>query len=257
MPPVPLHSGDVLKFTPSCLKDMAIPPVFTLKAPKRLDRENFEFLCIEENLRSYSTEDIRKEMVKALESGWDQEAADRWIPVLKAFWEAVDQYADDNKGKATEEREDFVFEPCSIEDISALSEAVVDYWSPLRKMTAANARWQEYSPWIIVRIVLASVEGFDVKLTREGGVLTMESIRDIRDAFDAMAKADENCPAVLPFLELSTECASRMFLTGEQEKNSQSPAPSSPTPPPLKTGTELQVGASTEQATSKKTPETS
>lgn len=252
--PVPVEAGETLAFTPHALdQKLEKPPIFRLRAVTYRERRHFDSLMRTNRVRQYGVEDIRKEILNAVQNVCSPESAAEIEPRLKEFWEAVDQHSDEQDELPADERT--AFEHPDIAAIEKLSEQLADAWPPLAQMNDKNVDWFNMMPLIAVATAVTGWDNFACQFSKEFGFLTIESADDVRNALYDLDKAN-GITGGLSWSELYSTALGRIFLPKEQEKNSQSPSPSSKTPRSSKTGTASKAGKSPATATSTTTPAT-
>lgn len=254
---VPLEASDIKRFTPRSLANLPSPPVFLLRAGNRRDRQRYQAILLEEGLKQHSLDRQRAETLVGLQNLWSAEDYEANEGRLKAYWDAIDQWGRTNKGNPTPEP--FVHPDTG--PVTELITRITDAWPPLRKLSADNLVFQAEAPNVLVSIVLVGWTGINLPYRRESGIAPLDLLEQLENELMELENAHDTVEGLgrpgTAFLELCAEAGGRLFLTKEQEKNSQSPPQSSPTRSTSKTGGKGKgPGRSTASATSPQTPVT-
>lgn len=250
---IPLEASEYLDFIPDSLKDIEGAPVFVLRASTSREKRYHRRLLLEEGIRFHDREAIRREMLSGLKELWDADAFEQHSPVIKALWEARDDYElqlkDDPKLVWSYDAD--------IENaVDDLVRMVSQEWAPLRKMIADNADYGSMAAPLLVTVTLKRFSGLDVKPRNERGYFTVETCEAIEEALGKFEKK-HGLVVGTAWAELTIACSKRMYLDQEEAGNSelQSPSPTAPAPS-NETNTLEPVGMSPKSARSKKTPVT-
>lgn len=223
---IPLEASEVLAFTPASLEKFDGVPVFRLRASSTRDKRFHRRLLLEYGIRYHDRDTIRAEVLKGLEQLWDADAFAEHSPVIKALWEARDDYELQLKDDPS-----LVWSYDSqIEDaVDELVRKVSQEWRPLRTMIADNADYGAMSGALIVAVTVQTFSGLDVKALKDRGYTTVETAEAIETALSAVEKK-HGVPEGTAWAELIVACSQRMYLTEEERGNSgsQSPSPTAP-----------------------------
>lgn len=251
---IPLEASETLVFTPASLSNIDGAPTFTLKSPTRRDERQHRRLMREQGQIRHSDEALRNEFFKGLEALWDEAAFERHEPIVRAYYEAREQFV-------LQRREDpeivWEYDPAIEQAVNKLLVDVTREWAPLAKMAADNAEYNEMVAPLTAAIVVASWTGLDVKRERERGRLTVdcaEALVDALDVFEAKHKEEHSLVSGVASTELYIACMSRLYLDEEEAGNSGSPSQS--TAAPQNSSTTSARGKSKGRASSTKTRET-
>lgn len=253
---IPAESSETLDFTPEQLEaKMEKPPRFRLRAVEHREKRFFDRLMIEEGVRQHSTDAFRAEILRGLEATATPESAAELELRLKAFWEALDDHEKEQAELPLDQRKPFDHpDKARIEE---LGEKIADSWLPLRQMTADNADAAAMLPLIAVAIAVSGWSNLDARYEKDRNFITIESATSVMEALRKLDETHDVSPG-LSWLKLTTKALGRIFLSKEQEKNSESPSPSSSLPSNTKTaGKGSPDGQSPEStASSTETPST-
>lgn len=247
---IPVEASETLAFTPECFKDVEGAPRFVLRTPTPREKRHQRRLFLEEGLRSHTSEQIRAEILKGLEALWSPEDFEKHAPVLKAYWEAQEDFA---LQKKDDPKLEWAYDP-EIEDAcKELVQLVAKAWQPLRVMMADNADSGEMQPVIMAAVMLTGWSGLAVQKQMAGGYITIDCAHQIEDELEKIEKV-HGIETGTAWTQLFIEAAKRMYLDEEEAGNSVSPSPSE-TPPAASSETKTQGedGMSPASATSKKT----
>lgn len=247
---IPLEASEVLAFTPASLEALEDAPVFRLRAPSSRDKRFHRRLLVEEGIAFHDHQAIRAEVLKGLEQMWDAEIFEQQVPVVKAYWEARDDYdaqlKDDpalvwNYDKAIEEA------------VNRLLHNIRQSWPPLRRMLADNSEYGNLAAPMLVAVTVKGFTNLPVSARLERGYLTVETAESIEDAL-AACEAQHGLEEGNAWSELTVACSRRMYLDRSEVGNSESQS-QSPTAPVLSNEkiTSEKAGKSQASARSKKT----
>jgi hypothetical protein len=248
----PVEASHIKRFTPASLAEIEGAPVFLLKAGSRRDRLRHEEIMAEEHLNHYDQESIRAETLRGLEALWSPDDYEIWAPRLQMFWEARDQWVEENRD--LEEKAPFEFTDFDPAEVRSLSSRVSENWPPLRKMAIANLKFDREFPKQIGSIILVGWSGIEAKFERADGLVSLDAIDLLERDLAKIEFERLGTKSGAIFAELMLECANRLFLSASAEKNSASQPPSSTAPPISNNGQELQAGTSKASEISPETP---
>lgn len=216
---VPIEADDIESFTPASLTNLPAPPVFKLRPATGREWRTYQYIMRSEGLTYHGTEDIRGEMLRAVDALYTQSEAAAVTARLRAYWALVDQ-----KGEPEEA------EAAAVDDLVA---RLTRAWPALSRAGADNMRFLEESMSIAVSMFVAGWSCLDLVYRREEGRVPLQLIDDLEEKLkeiEAQAIADKVKGVAKPgvaFIELCNAAHSRLSLTREEEKNSSSP-PSTP-----------------------------
>jgi hypothetical protein len=250
---IPLDASDVLSFTPASLEKIEGAPVFTLRACTMREKRFHRRLLLESGIRFHDIAKMRAEMLNGLRHLWTPEAFDAHAPMVKALWEARDEFALQQKDDPDLE---WSYDAEIEEAVDALEDKIAKSWPRLCEMVADNADYSELTFPIIAAVVVQDITGLPVRKDMDRGYLTLAMMEKVAEELVALERR-HGLKEGMAWMELSVACSKRMFLTKDEEKNSESPSPSEMTQPASnETNTSAPDGKSTGSARSKKTRET-
>lgn len=249
---IPLEASETLAFTPPSLSAIHGAPVFHLRATTRRDKRFHRRLNIENGVTQHDKFAFRQVVKHELAKSWTAEQCAEYVPVLEAYWQALDDHADLRKVEpdAVFEYDQEVADRCD-----RLVAMVADSSDEYRRMQADNVEGSELFQLATIAITVENYTGLVTPIQRERGYLTIDCIDELRDelrAFAARHLPEEEHG--LPFIELNVACMKRMYLGEDEEKNSASPSPSGMLPE--SSTAESDHGSSPELASSPITPAT-
>jgi hypothetical protein len=255
---IPLEAGDIERFTPPTLANIENPPVFRLRVGTRRDRELLSRRFIEEGQSSHSLDDIRAEMMRGMKEGWSEDDYNHWQPMITDYWAAEEDWVKENEDVAEADRQPFIFDGLTRDDLQTLSKEITAFWKPLRAMAADNYAAGETGPVILASIIIDGWQNFPVPFQREGGKISVDTSWMIKDALDDMESALGGGEVLgMAFQALALACSKRLYLPKEDEKNSSPPSTSEQTQDGLETGKGSTNGSSKVSPPSTPTPEIS
>ena len=250
---IPLEASEVLAFTPASLAKFDDAPVFRLRASTTRDKRFHRRLLLEYGIRYHDRDAIRAEVISGLENLWDVDAFAQHSPVIKALWEARDDFEAQLKDDPSLE---WSYDPEIESAVDELVRKVSQEWRPLRTMIADNADYGSMSGPLIVAVTVQGFSGLDVKVLKDRGYITLETAEEIEVALSAL-EAKHGLPDGTAWSELIIACSQRMYLDKEEAGNSASQSPSPTAPAPLsETKTLEEGGKSPELGLSSETPAT-
>lgn len=250
---IPLEASEVLAFTPASLAKFDGAPVFRLRASSTRDKRFHRRLLMEYGIRYHDRDRIRAEVIKGLEQLWDADAFAEHSPVIKALWEARDDFEAQLKDDPSLE---WSYDPEIENAVDELVRKVSQEWKPLRVMVADNADYGSMSGALIVALTVLTFTGLPVKALKDRGYTTVETAEAIETALSDLEK-EHSVPEGTAWAELIVACSQRMYLTEEERGNSASQSPSPTAPAPLsETNTSGKDGKSPKLELSSETPAT-
>jgi len=224
---IPLEASERLAFTPECLANLATPPSFVLRTPTPRDKRFQRRLLNEEGVLQHSQEAMRAEMLAGLKALWGEEPFGRHEPVLRQYWETLDQFA-------LQQRDDPDLEwsyDAEIERaIERLEIDVSQNWPGYARMRADNLHAAEVLELSPVAVMVERWSGLSLVGQFERGHLTIDSAAELREALTSL-EAREGLKRGMAWAQLFITASKRMFLSEDEEKNSAAPSPSEPAPP--------------------------
>lgn len=220
----PASIDEIEDFTPACLANVPVPPVFKLRPAGGREIRKYEFLLGAAGLRGYQPADFRDEIRRALPNLYDPEQAARSREKMEAYWALSDQTG----GKV---------DPKEEADVNEFVRRAMSAWPPLARMAAEAKRYGDESARIAASMFIVGWTGLDLEYRREDAVVPLELIDEIefklneieQEAIRAKVK-DVVLPGVA-FSQLVVACVTRLFLTKAEEKNSSSPPSSTQSRP--------------------------
>lgn len=219
---IPVEASEVLAFTPPSLANIENPPVFRLRAVSGRDKRFQTRLYRELGLQTHGDEAFRREILTGLKALWTEEDFDKHSPIIKAYWEAQDDFALQAKDEPDLKWE---YDADLETGIKTLIEKVIRSHEPLRLMLADNAEFGDMMFIVVVAVALIGWSNFDVKLVKDRGYITTDCVEALMERLGRMCEdAGESRDAA--WLELAVAATQRQNLGAEEEKNSASPAPS-------------------------------
>ncbi|HYC81500.1 MAG TPA: hypothetical protein VEB65_06920 [Solirubrobacterales bacterium] len=243
---VPAEASEIEDFTPPSLLNLPSPPVFKLRPATGREWRKYQYIMRAEGLTYHSTDDIRAEMLRALEALYSPDDCTAAMARLRSLWALVDQ-----KGQPDEA------EAIAVHDLLG---RLTREWSPLARAGADNMRFLEEASSIAVSMFLVGWTGLDLSYRRTDGRVPLDLIDELEDALQRLERqaVEDKVEGVgkpgTAFDELCSAAHSRLSLTREEEKNSSSP-PSIPsgrngskTRPSRRAGSSSKTSASSDQA---------
>jgi tellurite resistance protein len=237
---IPVEASDMLAFTPSCLANTPGAPVFHLRTITWREEQYYKRLLREATLVQHSESEMRETMREELERLWTSEAFSRAIEVLEAYWQAVDSFALEKK-----ENSDAAFDFADMAEIDDLDVNLRRFSPKIARMVADNAEAADVLPLLFVAVAVARVDGLSDPLPYTGGFLSIDGAAAIMGQLKAVAGDN----AGTAWAELMVASIRRMRLSGEQEKNSESPLPSDTPPASSNTATAPGKSRASERST--------
>lgn len=253
MASVPYEASEIQRFTPASLANLESPPVFRLRAASRRERRRYDRLMIEEGLRRHDKEAMRDEMIRGLRDLSSDDEFEQWEANLRQHWEAADEFELEHKDLTAEELPAFVPPGPSEDEIARVTRGIHENWGPLRKMAADNLMFNREAPALLISVILSGWSALSTPFRSHEGTIPLDTI-DALDKDLAKLEADNGLSQGKAFVELYVAATNRMFLSGEAEKNSSSPAPSTTDQLTTNLGAESPAGMSKASATSRETP---
>jgi len=259
---IPFEAGETLAYTPPALADLDAPPVFYVRYPTTREKRWVRLQHIEEGLRRHPPEEVRKEILAGLKLLWDEEVYARHTPILKAYWEAQDDFAKqlpDLQAEAVAAKQDpsairFEYDPDIVAACDKLVSNVLEAHRPLRKMMAQNADFDLMHPVVLVASALERWKNLKTPRKSEGGFVTVESVDALKDEL-AEIERGAGIEEGRSFGQIYTLVSMRTYLGEEAAKNFVSPSLSGTTPAASKASPEKAGKSPASTARSAKTPE--
>ena len=234
------------KFTPESMAEIEGAPSFTFRHAKVLDKHRYHNLVIEHGLAYHSKQDIRDAIVEEMRAEFQSDGMEHNITRLLALWQA-----DDDLDDALREHRQHVMEilaevqsgdekpelpPAPVLDFpedeaTALGEIISEVQSHsarIRKMLKQNHWHGVMMPRLMMAMFLTATT-LPVKLRKEDGILTFESVENVIEAL-AKAARDAGVSAEAAVGELQAQAMMSYTLSGDEEKNSSSPRSTSTSP---------------------------
>lgn len=214
---IPAEASELEAFTPSVLNNLAVPPVFTLRPASGREWRKYQYIMRAEGLEYHDQEAFRAETLRALKALWSDDDYEPNASRLRNFWLLIDQNGNPD--------------PVEAEAVNELTERLAREWRPLSAMAADNMRFVDESMKIAVSMFVVGWSGVGVPYGREAGRVPLEKIDQLEDwllAQEKEAKANQVEGVDKPgtaFVQLCNSAYSRLHLTGQEEKNSESPPP--------------------------------
>lgn len=247
---IPLEASEVLAFTPASLEKFDGAPVFRLRASSPRDKRFHRRLFLEHGIRYHDRDTIRAEVLNGLEQLWDADAFAEHSPVIKALWDARDDYELQLKDDPSLE---WSYDAEIENAVDELVRKVSQSWQPLRVMIADNGDYGAMSGALLVAVTVQTFAGLPVKALKDRGYTTVETAEAIETALSDLEK-QHGVPEGTAWSELIIACSQRMYLDKEEAGNSASQSPSPTAPAPLsETNTSGKDGKSPELELSSET----
>lgn len=247
---IPLEASEVLAFTPASLAKFDGAPVFRLRASTARDKRFHRRLFLEHGIRYHDRDTIRAEVLNGLEQLWDADAFAEHSPVIKALWDARDDYELQLKDDPSLE---WSYDAEIENAVDELVRKVSQSWQPLRVMIADNGDYGAMSGALLVAVTVQTFAGLPVKALKDRGYTTVETAEAIETALSDLEK-QHGVPEGTAWAELIIACSQRMYLDKEEAGNSASQSPSPTAPAPLsETNTSGKDGKSPELELSSET----
>lgn len=247
----PYDKDEIEVFVPESLRSLENPPTFHLRPGTSREKKHFTRLALEEGLTNHSNETMRNEMLAGLKEFCTEAEYNEWEPRIKALWEAGEEFDKEYQDAEFDQIPDFVHP--DQDAVDQLLKAVKRDWRPIRVMGADNLMFTKMLPVLTTSIVITKCENVDVPIRKNGKYLSLdcaEAISEWLDDYGKEQKVEGN-----PARELEIACLLKMNFTKAQEKNSESPSPSTNDQQTLKAGEESTDGKSKASVSSKKTQE--
>jgi hypothetical protein len=261
---VPAESGAILRYTPESLANLPVPPVFLLKAGTRREKMLRDDWLSDHRARYHQAHSIRAQIERGLREFWDEATCNRFIPIVKSYWAARDQFDEQVRAMPDEEAAEAVFDfdgPATEQEITDLLERLADVDDRYNRMIADNRGYIGKAAVASAVFVLAGWEGLETAYARAGGCVTDEAFEDVARELEGIEADPANAgiegismPGTA-LMQLLAKCSERMFLSDQTRKNSQSPSPSSRSQPASnRSAAAGKSGKSPARARSRKTP---
>lgn len=252
---IPLEASEVLAFTPASLESIEDAPVFRLRASSSRDKRFHRRLLVEHGIRFHDRDAIRAEVLAGLKALWDEEAFEEHSPVIKALWDARDEFDQQNADafKKGEPELEWSYDADLENAVDDLVRKVTQEWNPLLRMIADNADYGSLAAPLLVAVNVKGFSNLNVKASLDRGYLTLDVAEKVEDALSKLERKHGLIEGTA-WAELTVACSQRMYLTEEERGNSASQSPSTTAPAPLsETKTSEPDGKSPASARSKKT----
>lgn len=226
---IPLEASERLAFTPPSIAKVEGAPVFHLRAATQREKRFRRRLLSEEGVTFHEEQDIRDEILTALRTTlWGEEKFAAHSGKLLDYWSALDDFRLQKKDNPDLE---WSYDEEIERAVIALLRDVEVAWKPLGRMKADNIDFNEIFLAATVAAVVDTFTELDVKVTRDRGYLTIDSVDAIGQRLSKFAEKHAPGPKAgmagqMAWLELVNACQGRMALDEEEEKNSESPSPS-------------------------------
>lgn len=228
---IPIEASETLAFTPDSLKELAAPPVFTLRAATWREKRSVRKITDREGIEFHGTSALRAQARVGLEKQWGSDKFAEFMPRIEAWWDANDALEQERKADPEAVLE---FDAEEAVAVSALLDKIEKMHRPLASMIADNSDYLEMRYPVLVTVTVTGWTGLKTKVQKEEGYLTLACAMALVEELDAVAReAGLQIPQV-PFLQLGSACHDRLYLSDEERKNSASPSPSE-TPPEVST----------------------
>lgn len=253
---IPLEASEVLAFTPASLAQIEDAPVFRLRASSSRDKRFHRRLLVENGIRFHDREAIRAEVLNGLKALWDTDAFEEHSPVIKALWEARDDFEQQSADaiKNGEPAIEWSYDVDLENAVDDLVRKVTQEWNPLLRMIADNADYGSLAAPLLVAVNVKGFSNLNVKASLDRGYLTLDVAEKIEEALSALERKHGLIEGTA-WAELTVACSQRMYLTAEEAGNSASQSPSPTAPAPLsEANTSAKAGKSQASGRSKKTP---
>jgi hypothetical protein len=251
---IPFEASETLDFTPDCFKDIEGAPSFVLRTGTSREKRFHARLNREEGVMYHSDIAIRREIENGLKALWEEEAFDKHMPIIRQYWDALDQFAAQYKLDDTLKWE---YDPTVEAGVYELIEKVTSNWAPLRRMRADNADFGDMVIPLLAAVIVKSWKGLDTVRRLDRGYLTLDCAQAMLADLETFAEKHGIEPGIATS-EMFIACSRRMNLIEEEAKNSESPSPSETVPSPSnETTTSDKDGTSPASASSSTTPENS
>lgn len=227
----PVEASDTLAFTPPSLAHLEKPPVFYLRAATMREKRFRMRLLREAMLETHDKRALREETLKGLRKVWTPAQFEEHSPRITEYWQEIDDFIlqrqDDPDLELGIEQEE-------VERIESLFREVARRHTPLARMHADNADYEDMLPVATIAVAVESWEGFDVTPDMDRGYLTLDCVNAIDEKLIDLRSNDghRGASARIAWLELYVAAEQRFSLSQEEAKNSESPSPSKTAPAP-------------------------
>jgi hypothetical protein len=246
----PLEASELQFFVPPSLANLPTPPTFTIKPATRRERRLSQRLHVEQGLRRHSDIAIRAEMITALEKLWSPDLFSQHEPILRAYWDALDQHNHKISELPFEERLTVTFDHPDQKGVEELIDRIIKAWPPLRSMAADNLAFAQQSPALFACCVVVGWDNVDVPFALDCGSVPYDRIEDVGDWLEELeekhaGKIEGIGAPGTAFKQLCIHAGAALYLTKEEAKNFGSPSPTTSTQNTSKeTGEEATAGSS-------------
>lgn len=252
----PYEKGEAERFIPTAFADMKNPPTFWLRTGSPREKRRQRRMMDEEGLRTHSEAAMQAELLKGMAALFSTDDYALWSGKVQGYWAAGEGFAEEYKDAKPDEVPEFVFEDEAL-ILEVLNQIGKD-WRPYRILVADNREANRTIADVFNCCVIERYENIDVPMDRMGKYITLDCAMEVGDELDQMAhKAELDDNAANPRVELNSKCIQKLFLTKDQEKNSELPQQSSPSQDDTKAGKGSANGPSKAAAPSPKTPDPS
>ena len=274
MTSVPQEASAILRYTPESLANLPVPPVFLLKAGSRREKTLRDEWLADRRARYHQPSAIRAQIERGLSEFWDAPAAERFVPIVRQYWDARDQFDEQLPLMPDDEARAAVFafevpdgngrtidEPA----IEELLDRLADVDDRYNRMLNDNRAFIGKAAVASAVFIIAGWEGLETPYARAGGCITDDCFEEIAREIRAIEENPDNALidgislSGTALMQLLAKCSERMFLTELARKNSQSPSRSSASQPASKmagAAAKRGNGSSRRPGRSKRTPAT-
>lgn len=222
---IPLEASEELAFTPASLAKIEGAPVFYFRTATHREKKFHRRLLREEGIEYHPADVVREEMLKGLEMLWTPEHNAQYTPILKEYWQALDDYALQLKDdpKLVWEFDLAVQDACD-----NLVRGISQQWKPVGRMLADNAEVQDMGVNLYGLVMIKAWKGLDVTRDLDRGYITYDCLEALKAALQKFEKANprEGFEPGLAWKEVLLAANACMTLSREEAKNFVSPSPS-------------------------------
>jgi hypothetical protein len=214
---IAVEAGELEQFVPESLRNLAAPPVFTLRPASGRDWRRYQKLLRSEGLAYHDQAEFRRAALEALKSLWSPEVYETEAARLQSYWELLEQGGEPD--------------PDTNAAVTDLIERLSRADKKLSRLAADNGEFLEESMRIAASMFVVGWTGLDAPYSREEGMVPLETLDVVEQKlFDAEKKAMEDkvvgvAVTGVAWLQLCNACQSRLRVTQDEEKNSSSPPP--------------------------------
>jgi hypothetical protein len=224
----PVSARKPTAYTPPSLVGIEAAPSFLLKTANVETKIELSARLVELGIRTYGATEIRNCRLAGLKANVSEADYEQHSNRLIAYWEAMDGHYKAQADVPYKDRVEFAH--ADDDYVETMELKIADHWPEVRQMSAANYRYNQYSPIVRLSLMLAGWTGLPTPYSKGFEGVTLDQVSTVADEL-ADFEAANKLTVGLAWLQLGNEVAGRVHLTETQRKNSESLSqlPSSPT----------------------------